>query len=363
MAGQFGRRIRRGAAGTAVAAAAMAVLTASQAPALAALDAPTGTPATPPGPPISGDSPYYTELPPTMSPYKPGTSPAPLPGGFTAGRAGTIPTTVLDAYRRAEERLAESDPGCNLPWQLLAAIGQVESAQARGGQVDADGTTHRPIRGPQLDGNGFANISDTDNGRHDGDTRYDRAVGPMQFIPSTWASWGADGNGDGTSDPNNIYDAALAAGRYLCAGGRDLSRAADLDRAILGYNHSQQYLRTVRTWLTYFMDGHTEVPDSPGSGAAPEEDAATGPRPAPRKTEAPKPNPRPSESRTRSTPAPSPSDKRDKPRDGTRSGKPALPTSGDAILPRPGDHGGLDATDPVGDLDAPSGAPSLPTGR
>lgn len=133
---------------------------------------------------------------------------------------------MLAAYRRAEQAVGASDPRCGLRWQLLAAIGKVESGQARGGQVDAAGTTLRPILGPVLDGNGFANISDTDGGAYDGDARYDRAVGPMQFIPSTWAAWGQDGNGDGKRDPGNVYDAALAAGRYLCsrhprpAGGR-----------------------------------------------------------------------------------------------------------------------------------------------
>ncbi|OEV19807.1 hypothetical protein AN219_27625, partial [Streptomyces nanshensis] len=75
---------------------------------------------------------------------------------------------------------------------------------ARGGDLRSDGTTRRPILGPVLDGDGFARITDTDGGAWDGDTRFDRAVGPMQFIPGTWRSWGADGNGDGRKDPHNI---------------------------------------------------------------------------------------------------------------------------------------------------------------
>ncbi|MEV6317470.1 lytic transglycosylase domain-containing protein [Streptomyces sp. NPDC051776] len=270
MAAQFGRRIRRGAATTAVAALAMAALTASQAPGL--LDSERQS-ASGPSPatetPIDGGSPYYTDLPPLNTPDKPRAS-AGLPGKGKA-EAG-IPETVLDAYKKAAAALAGSNPGCNLRWELLAAIGKVESGQARGGRVDAEGTTLSPIVGPQLNGEGFADIRDTDGGAYDGDTRHDRAVGPMQFIPSTWANWGADGNRDGEKDPGNIYDAALAAGRYLCAGSRDLSDRADLERAILGYNRSQEYLRTVLSWFEFYKKGTHHVPD--GTGVLP---AGTGP--------------------------------------------------------------------------------------
>ncbi|MBO0517868.1 lytic transglycosylase, partial [Streptomyces beijiangensis] len=104
------------------------------------------------------------------------------------------------AYKQAQQTVAGTDPGCHLPWQLLAAIGKVESGQARGGRVDAGGTTLSPILGPVLNGVGFANISDTDHGQYDGDSTHDRAVGPMQFIPSTWKTWGQDANGDGKKD-------------------------------------------------------------------------------------------------------------------------------------------------------------------
>ncbi|HCA88622.1 MAG TPA: hypothetical protein DEQ61_26090 [Streptomyces sp.] len=264
MAAQFRRRLRRGAATTAIAAVAMAALTASQAP-----DSQPGDPGASAGSPsedhpIDGGSPYHTDLPPLRAPDKPGTS-IDLPG--LGGSESGIPATVLAAYKKAEAALADSNPGCNLPWELLAAIGKVESGQARGGAVDAEGTTLKPILGPQLNGNGFANISDTDGGTYDGDSTHDRAVGPMQFIPSTWMTWGTDGNADGEKDPNNIYDAALAAGRYLCAHGRDLSDKQDLDQAILGYNRSQEYLRTVLSWLEFYREGAHEVPD--GSGVLP----------------------------------------------------------------------------------------------
>ncbi|GAB2792507.1 lytic transglycosylase domain-containing protein [Streptomyces daliensis] len=260
---------------TAIAAVAMAALTASQAPG-AVLgggsdeDGKARADSAQRDSGAQGDDSYHTELPPLESPA-PSDGASAIPG---VGEAESgIPASVLDAYKKAQSSLTASLPNCGLRWELLAAIGKVESGQARGGAVDKNGTTLKPILGPVLNGEGFARITDTDGGEWDGDSTYDRAVGPMQFIPSTWASWGADGNGDGRKDPNNVYDAALAAGKYLCAGGRDLSQKADLDRAILSYNNSQDYLRTVLSWYEFYRKGAHEVPDglgqlptSPGAG-------------------------------------------------------------------------------------------------
>lgn len=184
------------------------------------------------------------------------------PAGAT-GALG-IPAMVLQAYHRAADKLAVEDASCKLPWWLLAGIGHTESGHAEDGRLTADGTTRGKILGPRLNGGivGDAVISDTDHGAYDGDTVYDRAIGPMQFIPSTWLRWGADGNADGKRDPSNIFDATLAAGRYLCADGRDLSTAAGLQAAILSYNHSDPYLKTVLAWGTAYRSGASSVDDS-----------------------------------------------------------------------------------------------------
>ncbi|KUN19164.1 lytic transglycosylase [Streptomyces antibioticus] len=290
MAAQFGRRLRKGAVATTVAAAAVAALSASQAPDVSVDDNGRSTTAdAQPTPELTDDdgatggSPFYMDLPPLNSP-----SPVPTTGSGGTGVTGTgeagIPATVLDAYKKAEAALQESKPGCNLPWQLLAAIGKVESGQARGGRVTADGTTVTPILGPQLDGNGFALIPDTDNGVYDGNSTYDQAVGPMQFIPSTWEWAGRDGNGDGKKDPNNVYDAALAAGHYLCRNGWDLSVQADMNRAILSYNNSQDYLHTVLSWLEYYRKGTHEIPDGTGSLPGHRSDDNDPPSPSPSPT-------------------------------------------------------------------------------
>ncbi|MFE8913427.1 lytic murein transglycosylase [Streptomyces globisporus] len=314
MAAHIRRRLRKGATTTAVAAAAVAALAASQAPAATLADGSAGS-----GDPkaagedtasgetdgaATGNSPYYTDLPPLVTPDRPGSS-SDLPAAGSA-EAG-IPASVLAAYKQAERTVATTDPSCRLPWQLLAAIGKVESGQARGGRVDANGTASPRILGPALNGQGFALIRDTDGGAYDGDAVHDRAVGPMQFIPSTWASWGQDANGDGRKDPNNIYDAALAAGRYLCANDRDLALAADLDKAVLSYNRSSEYLRTVRSWFSYYQRGTHEIPD--GTGTLPSTPSTPTPSPRPGTGSGPgvTPSPKPSSSKPGGKPSPGPS--------------------------------------------------------
>ncbi|MFE2248808.1 lytic transglycosylase domain-containing protein [Streptomyces lavendulae] len=238
-------------------------------------------------------------------------------GGVATEGASGIPATALDAYKRAEVAVKAALPKCNLPWALVAGIGRVESVHASGYGLKADGTTERPIRGPRLDGNGFAKITDTDKGEWDGDTEYDRAFGPLQFIPSTWKDWKADGNGDGQRDANNIYDAALGAGLYLCSGGKDLSVPADLDRAILSYNSSREYVNSVLGYMRQYQEGTTGVPNPP-VGTYPTPPAptlptaphvptpnppASKPNPAPKPTPTPTPTPKPTP-----TPTPTPSE-------------------------------------------------------
>jgi membrane-bound lytic murein transglycosylase B len=164
-----------------------------------------------------------------------------------AGRvSGTIdvPARALMAYGNAELVMRSEQPGCHLSWATLAGIGRVESNHGRygGARLNDDGRPSKPIIGVPLDGSaGVKAIADTDGGRYDGDPRHDRAVGPMQFIPSTWQRWTADANLDGVGDPQQIDDAALAAARYLCVGGRDLATPKDWWAAVFSYNNSVPY--------------------------------------------------------------------------------------------------------------------------
>ena len=155
-----------------------------------------------------------------------------------------IPGPALAAYQRAASVMAATKPECKLSWELLAAIGRVESnhGQFGGATVLSTGATTRAIIGIPLDGtNNTARIADTDKGAWDGDATWDRAVGPMQFIPSTWSSVGVDADGDGKADPNNINDAALGAAVYLCVGGHDLRTDIGARAALMSYNRSTTY--------------------------------------------------------------------------------------------------------------------------
>ncbi|WP_326565595.1 lytic murein transglycosylase [Amycolatopsis rhabdoformis] len=204
-----------------------------------------------------------------------------------------IPGSMLKAYQNAADIMSREQPGCHLDWALIAAIGRIESNHARGGYVDAKGNTLEAILGPVLDGSGpFAAIRDTDGGKYDGNAVWDRAVGATQFIPSTWKSYASDGNGDGVSDPNNVYDETLATARYLCSGGLDLSSDAMQRVAVRRYNNSQSYVDTVMAYAAAYRGGVSQLPDSQVPiGAPPGPDAVAAAAGSPLGDPAPPPPP------------------------------------------------------------------------
>ena len=158
-----------------------------------------------------------------------------------------IPAAALRAYANAALTVAEEQPGCGLGWNTLAAIGYVESGHGsiHGSVLGPDGRVSPRIIGVPLDGAEFLAVPDTDGGALDGDAVWDRAVGPMQFLPSTWAEFGRDGSGDGRVEIDQIDDAALAAATLLCSTGGDLRVPENWIAAVDGYNPSVAYNHSV----------------------------------------------------------------------------------------------------------------------
>ncbi|MFD9686785.1 NlpC/P60 family protein [Kitasatospora sp. NPDC059088] len=196
-------------------------------------------------------------------------APAPTPVGGSAG----IPQRMMDAYNRAVTAMSTLSPNCRgLDWALLAAIAQVESTQAQGHQIAGDGLITPPIIGPILNGSGAGGnttpVLDTDGGKWDGNTVYDAAVGPMQFLPSTFTGMSAKVRPEGGANPNNIDDAAMAAALYLCGNGRDLNDQSQLFAAIYQYNASTAYVNEVLDWRRQFSALGSSGPNVPASQKA-----------------------------------------------------------------------------------------------
>ena len=172
-----------------------------------------------------------------------------------------IGTVALRAYADATLRVAETDPACDLGWTTIAAIGAVESGHGThgGARLNEDGRPSVPILGPALDGTGgTASVpAGVDEVGWTGDHVWAHAVGPMQFLPSTWRTWASDGDGDGASDPNDIDDAALATARYLCASGS--VSGAGWRAAVFSYNHDEAYVGLVLETANRYADASGSV--------------------------------------------------------------------------------------------------------
>jgi membrane-bound lytic murein transglycosylase B len=170
-----------------------------------------------------------------------------------ATKAG-IPVPAMRAYANAQ---LTKPKGCEVGWTTLAGIGWIESQHGTVGDrtLGDDGHSSTPILGPALDGDPFAAIRATpQTTAWHGDPDWDHAVGPMQFIPSTWEQWGTDGDGDGVADPNDIDDAAATAVAYVCADGHDLTSGAGWADAIFGYNHDDAYVANVHAAASEYAE-------------------------------------------------------------------------------------------------------------
>ncbi|MGW2291237.1 C40 family peptidase [Streptomyces phaeochromogenes] len=179
-------------------------------------------------------------------------------GGIAeGGSAADIPPRMLSAYKKAVQQVGKHVPKCQgMRWPILAGIAKVESNHAVGRTISAGGDIRPKIYGVLLNGSGAGGnttvFPDTDNGKWDGTSTWERAVGPFQFLPSTWEGVWKDAGGDKVADPHNADDAALGAAKYLCGNGRDLTKRSQLKAAILQYNHSNEYVANVLGWIDQY---------------------------------------------------------------------------------------------------------------
>lgn len=186
------------------------------------------------------------------------TTPPPdvIPGGGDG--IASPPPVVMAAYENAASRANMLFPSCSITWSVLAAIGEIESHHGASGGSSRpgwNGIEKPPILGLRLNGsNGIRAIKDTDHGRYDGDRKWDRAVGPMQFLPGTWKTFGVDADGDGVANPQSIRDSAAAAADYLCKGNANLGDPTQLATAIFSYNAADWYVSDVLTLMSHYAD-------------------------------------------------------------------------------------------------------------
>ncbi|MFI7114956.1 NlpC/P60 family protein [Amycolatopsis sp. NPDC049868] len=160
------------------------------------------------------------------------------------GHVPGIPDAMLTAYQQAAQRIGGIRPACaGMRWSILAGIAEVESRHASGRTIAPNGDISPPILGPALDGSG---VGGNRTPIRNPDGTFARAVGPFQFLTTTWAGVEQDGNDDGVRNPHNAFDAALGAAVYLCGiGPRDLTDQRQLRAALLRYNASQAYVTQV----------------------------------------------------------------------------------------------------------------------
>jgi hypothetical protein len=282
-------------------------------------------------------APVLPPLPPIPDAVAPSLPSPPGPDLAPALAASGIPSRALEAYKRGATLVDAADPACGIDWALIAAIGKVESDHGRyaGNGLDQSGTVRPGIYGLPLNGsNNTAVIRDTDGGVLDRDTAWDRAVGPMQFIPGTWRTVGVDADGDGTKNPQNMSDAATSTAVYLCSGTGDLTRDSDLRSAVLRYNHSDAYVSQVVAIADGYRRGVTVLPSGDLSAAQraaspylPSGSPAPVARTRPKGTPAPAPSPQSTPS-ARATGGPSTGS-------GSRVGTTAGPGGGASASPTP----------------------------
>ncbi len=171
-----------------------------------------------------------------------GTPPFPVAPVAAATGLPAIPPVALDAYRKAVNKERKLDKACNVTVDVVAGIGYNESRHAvNGARLNAKGDISPPIIGPATS---IPNkLSPTDKVRFQNFGPFIQAVGATQFLPATWKAYEPDGNGDGLSDPFNIYDDALGTTMYLCRVSH-MTTAADILASVSSYGYRTPKLQS-----------------------------------------------------------------------------------------------------------------------
>lgn len=163
----------------------------------------------------------------------------PEPPVFTEGRRRLVEAGVPDlaakAYLNASVRVTELHPECTVPPEVLVAFGRQESDHGQVVEWDDTGHSIGILKG-------YANTGDdTEGGELDGDTEADWAVGPMQFIPTTWKAYAQDGDGDGKAEPGSFYDSALTGAWHICSLAGAFPKASVIAAAWAQYDTAYRY--------------------------------------------------------------------------------------------------------------------------
>lgn len=161
-----------------------------------------------------------------------------LSGALATLSTNGIPTAALYAYHHAESVLADADPSCHLSWNLLAGIGRVETNHGRsdGNALNSDGIAQPGISGPNM--------------------------GPMQLSAATFKAVAIDADTDGQKNPQDIDDAATAAGIFLCSGQGDLSTDSGARSAVKRYGGEASFVDSVMQFSTAYANGqYSQTPD------------------------------------------------------------------------------------------------------
>ncbi len=145
---------------------------------------------------------------------------------------------ALSAYRKTERTMAATAPGCGLSWNLLAGIGRLESSPTKGNPA--------AMRSVSVKGKG-----------------------PKTLPSTTWSRFASDGDGDGKSDPHNLFDATLATARHLCSSGLNFHNHAQLLTALLRYNNSLSFAENVLGWAAAYATGSVPINLPPIHGSVP----------------------------------------------------------------------------------------------